>query len=465
MSALFDRSYGFLLRNLALPLGDRAFGQRMIARLRHLEAAQWWDAGRVAAERDAAVRRLVATAYAEVPFWRAHLDGAGVRPESIRGAADLGRIPPVGKPELRAAFPHGVTRLTGQRTYAASTSGSTGSNFQVMEDAETAGWYRASTLLALEWAGWRIGTPHLQTGMTLKRSPERRLKDLALRCFYTSAFDLRPRVLDEILGTLEKHRVRFLFGYPGSLYVLAKHAREAGWNLSLEAAVTWGDMLYPHYRRELEAAFGARVHDTYGLGEGVQIAAQCGHEGSYHLHMLDCVADLLDADGNPVAPGETGEVVVTRLHPGPMPLIRYRVGDLARAAGDGAPCACGRSWARMGGIQGRDTDLVVTPSGNRLIVHFFTGILEHFVPEVESFQVVQEEAERILVRVVPGPGYGPPTAERIVAALREKGADLAIDVEAVDEIPLPPTGKRRFVVSPYARSLKDARFAEAAEAR
>ncbi len=54
--------------------------------------------------------------------------------------------------------------------------------------------------------------------------------------------------------------------------------------------------------------------------------------------------------------------------------------------------------------------MVVTPSGNRLIVHFFTGILNHF-PEVESFQVAQESREAILVRVVPTLGYSgsPPT--------------------------------------------------------
>jgi phenylacetate-CoA ligase len=87
---------------------------------------------------------------------------------------------------------------------------------------------------------------------------------------------------------------------------------------------------------------------------------------------------------------------------------------------------------------------VVTPSGNRLIVHFFTGILNHF-PEVESFQVVQESPDAIRVRVVPADGFSTETAHRIAAALREKGADLEIEVEAVDEIPAAPSGKRRFV--------------------
>ena len=89
--------------------------------------------------------------------------------------------------------------------------------------------------------------------------------------------------------------------------------------------------------------------------------------------------------------------------------------------------------------------MVVTPSGNRLIVNFFTGILNHF-PEVESFQVVQESPGAILVRVVPAVGYSAEVPPRIVAALREKGADLQIEVNTVDEIPATASGKRRFIL-------------------
>jgi hypothetical protein len=39
-------------------------------------------------------------------------------------------------------------------------------------------------------------------------------------------------------------------------------------------------------------------------------------------------------------------------------------------------------------------------------------------------------------------------AARIIGKLKEKGAsELEIILEQVEEIPLPPTGKRRFVIS------------------
>jgi len=436
-----------LLERALLPLGDRLVGQRMMARLRFLRQAQWWDPDRLAAERQRRLRELVNVAYREVPFYRSLLDDAGVRPAEIRAQEDLARIPPATKAALRAGYPLQTTRPTAQRTYESCSSGSTGANFCVREDPETAGWHRASFLLAMEWSGWRLGEPHLQTGMTLKRGPVKGIKDRLLRCSYVSAFDLSDEALDRALEILEGKRIEHLRGYPGSLYYLARRALEKGWNRPLRGIVTWGDSLYAHYRETIERAFGARVLDTYGIGEGMQVSAQCEERGLYHLHALDVIVECVDDEGDAVPPGETGHLLLTRLHPGPMPLIRYRVGDLGVLTTK--TCPCGRGFAVMESIQGRDTDVVVTPSGNRLIVHFFTGILNHF-PELESFQVVQESREGILLRIVPANGFSRETAGRIVAALREKGADLEVEVEAVKEIPATPSGKRRFVISRVA---------------
>ncbi len=431
---------------ILLPVGDLFFGQRLVPRLRFLRKAQWWDRERIRERRDADLRSLIAVAYREVPFYRELMDRENIRPERIRTAEDFRRLPVVTKAMLRRRYPGDTTRATGRRTYEACTSGSTGEGFRIREDAPTAGRYRASFLLALEWAGWRIGEPHLQTGMTLDRDLQRRLKDFLMGCRYVSAFRLDDESLDRALEIIERQRIDHLWGYPGSLYFLARRARRLGWNRPLRTAVTWGDMLYPRYRRTIEETFGVRVTDTYGCAEGFQVAAQCGADSGYHVHDLDIVLELLDDDGREVAPGETGHVVVTRLHPGPMPLIRYRVGDLARR-GPEEPCSCGRGFGRLDSVLGRETDVVVTPEGNRLIVHFFTGILEHF-SEIESFQVVQEEPSSILLRIVPEEGYSAATAEAVRKELRDRGAGgLRIEIECVKEIPLAETGKRRFVIS------------------
>ena len=132
--------------------------------------------------------------------------------------------------------------------------------------------------LALEWANWEIGEPHVQTGMTSKRSLEKTLKDALLGCHYVSAFDLSDTRLDETLKLLDRYGIQYLWGYPGSIYYLARRATERGFHRPLLSVATSGDNLHAHYRKSVEAAFETRVFDTYGCAEGVQIAAQCGHE-------------------------------------------------------------------------------------------------------------------------------------------------------------------------------------------
>jgi len=434
-----------LLRNLVFPVGDFLFGQKMISRLKFLEAAQYWSPSQIEEQQTADFRKLIRVAYEEVPFYRQLFLEWGIRPEKNLTPADLSRMPVVTKDRLRAAYPQDVTRSTGQKTYEVSTSGSTGKNFHVMEDALTSGNHRAAFLLALEWAGWSIGEPQLQTGMTLKRSLDRRLKDWLLGCHYVSAYDLSDSHLDEILNTIEKYHLKHLWGYPGSLYLIAQHAQKRGWNQPLHSVVSWGDMLYPHYRAALEKTFQTRVTDTYGCSEGFQVSAQCEF-GNYHIHALDTLVEFLDEDGQPVSPGQVGSIILTRLHPGPMPLIRYQVGDLGSPSAL-TSCPCGRNLPMMSSLFGRNTDIIQTPSGNRLIVHFFTGVLEHFT-DVESFQVIQDELESITVLIVPTQPALPGLSQAIIKALKDRGAaDLEIKVEFVDQIPLQKTGKNRFIIS------------------
>jgi phenylacetate-CoA ligase len=94
-----------------------------------------------------------------------------------------------------------------------------------------------------------------------------------------------------------------VFGYPASLYYLARAAAARGLEPAAALAVTWGDMLHPHWRREIEAVFRTRVYDTYGCGEGFQIAAQCGEGGVYHVHSLDVVVHYVDEQGKRGAGG------------------------------------------------------------------------------------------------------------------------------------------------------------------
>jgi len=441
----FSLFKSMLLERAVLPLADFISGQNVMEYYHFFDESQWWSPEDLYAYQMKSLKNLLRISSEEVPFYQEYFKRYGVNVESIKNRSDLSQIPPVRKKDLRQAYPDKCVRKTQYPFQEFHTSGSTGIPFVARLDVPTLSEARALMLLRAKFSGWSFGESMLQTGMSLQRGQTKRLKDLLLSVKYVSAFDLSDIKLDQYLNVIDKKKLCFVMGYPVSIYFLAQRAQEVGFNRKLKGIVCWGDNLYEHYRRTIEQAFGCKITDTYGCGEGIQVAAQC-QMGSYHVFMPHVIVEIVDENGLSVAPGATGSVLLTRLSPGPMPLIRYYVGDIAKKSSNGR-CSCRRSLETFEAIEGRDTDIIVTPRGNRLIVHFFTGIFEYYT-SIETFKVTQEEVDRIHVEIVPKADFTPKHWEMIKKEILEKGdPNLEISMSLVDDIPYEASNKRRFVVS------------------
>ena len=379
----------YIFQNLLLPLGDKLSRQYVMKWYDFYSRSQWWDLEKLIDIQNSNLRETIQIAYKEVQFFCELYDYHGVDISQIKTVRDLPRLPTISKDMLRKDYPNSCTRVTGFPVHELFTSGSSGKPFAVKIDNMTISHTRALMFLRANFSGWEIGEPFLQTGMTLERGLVKFLKDKLLGVEYVSAFDLSNQVLDRYLSIIEKKKLDYIMGYPGSMYYLARRAKEIGFTKMMKGIVTWGDNLYKHFRNMIEDQFRCRVTDTYGCGEGIQVAAQCEY-GNYHVFMPHVVVEIVDDKGNPVPDGETGNILLTRLDPGSMPLIRYSVGDIGRKLPQPTKCACGRGLEIMLSIDGRETDVVVTPNGNRLIVHFFTGIFEYY-QSIDTFKVIQKE--------------------------------------------------------------------------
>ena len=440
----------FFLEKILLPIADKVSRQHVMAAYRFFKQSQWWETNRLVDLQEKRLRETIRIAYEQVPFYHEHFERQGIKPKDIVGLSDISRIQPVSKHDLRQAYPGSCVRRSGTPVQQFYTSGSSGQPFAVMVDNITLSHARALMLLRANYSGWEIGEPVLQTGMSLNRGFVKRAKDLLLEVHYVSAFDLTDPILDRYLELIDKHRLKYIMGYPGSIYFLARRARQNSFNRRLKGIVSWGDNLYRHYRLEIEEVFGCRVTDTYGCGEGIQVAAQC-QEGNYHIFMPHVLVEVVDEDGQPKPPGSRGTILLTRLNAGAMPLIRYRVGDQGRI-GALNKCPCGRGLVCMEAIEGRDTDIIITPRGNRLIVHFFTGIFEYY-PSIDTFKVVQERLGAIRVEIVPRQNFKLEHWYRIRDEILQKGdPDLKIEMDVVENISTEPSNKRRFVVSKLSKT-------------
>jgi phenylacetate-CoA ligase len=129
-----------------------------------------------------------------------------------------------------------------------------------------------------------------------------------------------------------------------------------------------------------------------------------------------------------------------------MPMIRYNIMDIARYSDE--RCPCGRRLSVMESLEGRDSDIVITPGGDMLVVHFFTRLFE-FIDGVNQFQVVQERVNRLQIKIVKNPGFREEDEDRIRhEILSRMGGETELIIDYVDDIPVSGrSGKRRFVIS------------------
>ena len=216
----------------------------------------------------------------------------------------------------------------------------------------------------------------------------------------------------------------------------------------IHATICNGETLVPAVRELIEDRFGCGVWDTYG-SEGIETASQCSPRSMHHISAEAVVTEIVDAQGNPVPLGTEGRLIVTALDKWAMPFIRYDTQDLASMTDK--QCECGRGLPLLASVKGRMVDMGLSPSGKLLSVYAFTPLFAT-TPGIDAWQVVQESAGELSVKIVPAASFDAATGGVVEKSVRDyAGEDVDVKVSLVDEIPLTPSGKRRFFISkcPY----------------
>ncbi len=299
-------------------------------------------------------------------------------------------------------------------------------------------------------SGYEPGDLAVQTGMISRRGTLKRLKDQALGIRYLPTVDLTDRVLDQFMRKMAKDRIGYLMGYAQSLEIFARRAIHTGFDFELKGTVSWGSILLPEHRVLVRRAFNCKVYDSYGVSEGMQIAAQCGHsENDFHQFCLHVAIEFC-RDGSPVPRGETGDILLTRLNPGAMPFIRYAVGDMGQFSMS-RDCPCGRSLPLIVPIMGRTSDIIKTPNGNRLVIHFFSSTLGK-VNGLLNYQAIQKSEDHLHIQFIADQSLDQVAWQYALETIRNSGGDrFRVTHEQVPSIPLAPSGKRQYIRSDVGR--------------
>lgn len=356
----------------------------------------------------------------------------------------LSYFPVLSKKTFRENVEYILTAPITKDLTAIMSSGSSGPPSKVYFTKNELANNRALQVLWWEWAGYEFGNSILQTGVNMKRSKEKRIKDFLLHTRYIDAMSHSHEEIEKELRYLEAHPKDHFIAYASSLYLFAKVALEKNiQGVHFKSVISLGEKLLPNFRETIEKAFSCKVFDTYGASEGFLIASQC-QAGKYHVLTPHLVLEILDEQGKEVKPGEMGRVVLTGLDNFTTPLIRYEVGDLAVKAKD-EKCSCGLEFPVLEEIIGRQTEFILTPKGKYITVQNVVRILKHF-PEVEQFKVVQDQPNAIRVIYIPDSKAISVNEAGIRKMFEEVFLEpLEITFESVQKLPKAKTGKFQLI--------------------
>ncbi len=366
------------------------------------------------------------------PGFARRLEQAGLRPEDIRSVDDLNRIPVLRKDdlaELQAQDPPFGGLLAVPIEQLKRIFQSPGPIYEP-EPNRPDPWRWAEALRA---AGFGPGDVVLNA-FAYHLTPAGAMFEEGLRAVGAVVIPGGVGNMEQQVHAMHALGVNGYVGLPSYLNALLEKAAALGLALQVEKAFVTAEPLPPSLRQALHEKGVKVVRQGYGTAECGNLGYECEMEDGWHVPE-DVLVQICDINtGQPLPPGETGEVVVTLFHT-EYALVRFGTGDLS--ALNTEPCACGRTTPRLMGWRGRVGDAVKV-RGMFLHPRQLREMMARF-PEVRAWQAVVTRAahrDALTLRVVLAPGADPDQVrDRLMATARDAIKFRLDGVEFVENLP------------------------------
>ncbi|WP_457572605.1 phenylacetate--CoA ligase family protein, partial [Desulfovulcanus sp.] len=333
-----------------------------------------------------------------VPFYRSRFEELGLEPEDIRSLDDLKQLPFTTKDDLRANYPYGlfavplreVVRLqassgtTGKPTVVGYSKNDIRRWSNLVARILVAGGVTKDDLVQIAFGyglftggfGFHYGAEAIGASVIPVSSGGTRRQVFIMQDYRTTALVCTPSYALYLADTMEEMAININ-------------------SLSLRWGLFGGESWSEAMRQEIQDRLKILATDNYGISEvmGPGIAGECQEQNGLHINEDHFLAEIINPEtGQPVEPGQTGELVLTTLTKEAFPIIRFRTGDLTRLITD--PCPCGRTFYRLSKILGRTDDMIIIRG-----VNVFPSQIESILLEIEGtkphYQIVLDREEHL----------------------------------------------------------------------
>ena len=307
---------------------------------------------------------MVTRCYETVKFYREAMDELEVKPHHIQTLADVKLLPFTKKEQLRDNYPYGMFAVPRDQVIRLhASSGTSGKPIVV-------GHTRRDLINWGQMGARCLAAAGLQPGDRLHNAYGYGLFTGGLG-LHGGAETLGMTVIPMSGGQTQKQVMLLQDLAPDAMCCTPSYAlnimeeaeklgvdiRKLPLRVGLYGAEPWGEEM----RYELESRMGIDALDIYGLtelmGPGVGVECLAAKKG-LHIWEDHFLVECVDVDtGEPLPPGEKGEIAITSLTREAFPMLRFRSRDISTL--DPAPCKCGRTHVRMSRITGRSDDMLI----------------------------------------------------------------------------------------------------------
>ena len=322
--------------------------------------------------------KQVKNVYENVEFYRKKMDELGVKPEDIKSIDDIGKLPFTTKEDLRANYPFGLLAVPQSKiARVQGTSGTTGKLTLASYTEKDVDVWGECVARCLTMAGLTSEDKlHICYGYGLFTGGLG--LDFGARALGCMSIPMSSGNTQRQLMCMEDFGATAFACTPSYALYLSEAAKEAGVvdKLQLKVGINGAEPWTEEMRLEIEDNLNINCFDIYGLCEitGPGVAMDCIHHKGLHIFEDHFYPEVLDpVTHEPVADGETGELVFTTLSKEGMPLIRYRTKDLTSM--DRSVCECGRTLPRISKFKGRTDDMKVIRGVNVFPTQVETALL------------------------------------------------------------------------------------------
>ena len=336
----------------------------------------------------------------ESPFWLETLRQAGIGRGDLRELGDLKHLPTLDRPTLSARWADlAVVDPASTDLTVVLSSGSTGQPVRVVRDGYDNVHMWAVLRFWLERL--KVKLPAHPRVVLLDSLPSGLEYSVRLPLLERGALHRISLVRPNAAARLRQVGACAIFTDPAGLHWLSG---QRGLPPPL-AVMTSAVQLSGELRARFEASMAAPLIDYYALTELGPVAWSCvARAGPFHALAPDVWLEEVD-----------GELIVTRLRPSALPMVRYRTGDRGRLSF--GTCPCGFRGQSIHQLRGRSACRFVSPVGHSVDAWQLAWIFKHH--PLSSFCLTQTTVDHFVLETPEA--AGPQAVLQLHEALRRLG--------------------------------------------